>query len=137
MRRGLLGVMGVALLLGGCAGLFNPAAEWPRVGDEFVQRLRWREYAGAAAYVAEERRSDFLVWTAALAPLQVVDGRIESFVLKDQDRRAEAIAVLDYYRLPSARLQRWQLTQQWEYRGGGTLTPGDWQLVGALPTPPE
>jgi len=135
-RLGWLLVL-VALLLGGCGGLFRPAAEWPRVGDEFINRLRWRDYAGAAALVDESQRTAFLAWPAALSEVQPVDARLESYVLKDEDKRAEAVAVLDYYRLPSARVQSWRMHQQWEYQGGGALTPGTWRLVAPLPNLPE
>lgn len=135
--RGWFGLAVLTLQLGGCANLYNPAAEWPQVGNDFVQRLRWRDYSGAANHVEETRRSAFLAWAGRLEALQLVDGRLESFVLKDNDQRAEAVAVLDYYRLPSARVRSWQLLQQWEYQGAGKLTPGTWQLISAFPDPPE
>lgn len=136
-RSGILVTM-LALLLGGCGGgLFSPVSEWPRVGDDFVHRLRWRDYTGAGAYVDESQRSNFLAWTTALEALQPVDGGLESFVFTEQGRRAEAVAFLDYYRLPSARIERWRMVQRWEYQGGGRFTPGNWRLVAPLPELPK
>lgn len=124
----------LGLLLSGCNGaIFRPGSEWPQVGEDFVKRLRWQDLSGAAAHFADEQRGAFLERSTELAELQMVDGQLETFILTENDRRAESVAVLQYYRFPSASVRRWVLRQQWEYRGAGHLTPGQWRIVSPLP----
>lgn len=133
-RTLLFSLLLTVLLLAACTSLYsaNAASKWPQLGQDYLRSLRWRDYSATAAFFVEEERATFLARSDELNALQMVDGRLESHSLADDRRHAETVIVLEYYRLPSAKVRQVTLRQQWEYRQEGNVAPGAWFVVTPL-----
>jgi hypothetical protein len=98
--------------------------------DDFSQRLRWQDYQGAARHLAAEQRSTFLEKYSGRDDLRFVAVEPISADLGDENRSAKTLTVLQYYRLPSAVVKTFQLSQEWVFE------ENSWQIVSPFPELP-
>ncbi|MEZ4600866.1 MAG: hypothetical protein R2940_13850 [Syntrophotaleaceae bacterium] len=98
--------------------------------DDFNQRLRWQDYQGAARHLAVEQRTLFLEKYSGGEDLRFVAVEPASADLSEENRRAETVTVLQYYRLPSAVVKTFQLKQEWLFENNS------WKVVSPFPELP-
>jgi len=132
-------VVATALLLFSCGMLARPGQDFPLASRDYMLRLRWMDFPAVARYLSEEHREDFLNRFKALVDLHVVDVRLESADVMEEERRAETTVVLEYYLLPSATVKEFRLRQEWVYAGGDRYHAGTWHITSPFPAfpPPE
>jgi hypothetical protein len=106
------------------------------VGRQFSEAMRWQDYIGAANYLHEDVRQDFLEQFQPDEDLRVVDSRLISVDLNPQNATAMAVYQLEYYRLPSMRVKKWQWQQQWQLQQKKALKLAVWQIVNLPPEIP-
>lgn len=135
MRKLLLVVLlaaNVALLIGGCSWFAVPRPSLYQAEDDFAQRLRWLDFAGAARHLEPEYQEAFRSHFAALDGLHITDVRFTSGREADPQQVQTQLEV-DYYRLPSVTLQTRHLHLTWRFVDLGRWQQGYWQIVGPFP----
>ena len=115
MRRFSLLLFFVAcLLMSGCAALTGgETANLPQIADRFTEAMRWKDWYGAAQFMEPDQREAFLAQFKEDPDLHIVDSQIRNIQPGDEEGIAEIVYLLEYYRLPSARIEGWTWTQQW------------------------
>ncbi|MBD1400781.1 hypothetical protein [Pelovirga terrestris] len=138
MRRfSLLLFASVCLLLSGCAALTGgETANLPQIAERFTESMRWKDWYGAAKFVETEQRSAFLEQFREDPDLFVVDSQIQNIQPGARDGAAEVVYLLDYYRLPSSRIERWTWVQQWQKQPGRFATEAVWLISNPPPLLP-
>jgi hypothetical protein len=126
----------LVFLLSSCGLAIQPGHTLHDAQDDFVQRLRWQDCNGAARYLAPEVQSAFLESCQADDDLRFVLAEPESVELSDDQRQADTVTLLEYYRLPSVVVKKYRLRQQWSYRQGTGMKQGAWQVTSPFPKLP-
>lgn len=126
----------IALPLVCCGWAARPADGFDDARRDFAQRLRWKDFQGAARHLAEEHREAFLAQFSGLDDLNIVDVSYDAVEPRQEVGEAEAWLVLEYYLLPSATVKKLRLHQEWAYLGGDRLHSGRWQVTSVFPTFP-
>lgn len=134
LARGFLLVVMLAQLAS-CAQPVGTVEDLASGGRDFLQRVRWKDYQGASAYLLPELRQGFVGRLAAEEQLHVTDVRLEP-VENSSPGQASTWAVMEYYRLPSLSVRKFRFQLDWTYVGGGPLQPGSWLLSAPFPTIP-
>lgn len=122
--------------LSACFGLFTPGGDWPGIGKDFLNQLRWGEYASAESFFAEEQQASLRAQTETRERLQIVEVKLDSWNLSDADEKAETVMTIDYYRLPTATIRHATVRLQWAYQETAKGMPGSWRIVSPFPPLP-
>ncbi|TYO99256.1 hypothetical protein EDC39_10399 [Geothermobacter ehrlichii] len=128
-------LMCCSILLAGCAGLgdFSGAGKgqsaFGLLSDDFVQRLRWQDYVGAAVHLTEPNRQDFLDRFQKDRDLKITDVRLESLVFTKQGTLADGELIVEYYRLPSLTVKTARFPVRWRFYGPDDPTPVGWKIT--------
>jgi hypothetical protein len=120
------------LILSGCVGMNdNDATEdlWTCT-TTFSEAMRWKDFQSASYYLTAEVQDQFLEQFEEDDLLHIVDSSINKLELADELDSAEAVYVMEYYRLPSNRVEKWTWTQQWVFIAEKEPT---WQIENAPP----
>ncbi len=138
MSRFLLFLLFVqCLLLSGCAALTGgETANLPKIADRFTEAMRWKDWYGAAKLVEPEQRTAFLEQFKEDPDLFVVDSRIQNIHPGTDEGTAEVVYQLEYYRLPSSRIERWSWKQEWKKQPGRFTTETVWLISNPPPSLP-
>ena len=123
----------LAVLLVACGLAARPRQEFQPAFQDYVERLRWRDYQGVAAYLPEADREDFLQHFAALDDLHIVDVQLESVDFGQDERRVRTTVALEYYLIPSITVKKTRLRQEWQYQGADPYRSGTWKLASPFP----
>ncbi|MFO7766158.1 MAG: hypothetical protein R6V33_06980 [Pelovirga sp.] len=136
MRRFALLFFAVAcLLLSGCAALpGGETAKLPQIAERFTEAMRWKDWYGAAKFVETQQRSAFFEQFKEDPDLHVVESMIQGVQTERADGIVEVIYLLEYYRLPSSRIDRWIWKQEWRRQPGGFGKETVWLI--SNPPPP-
>lgn len=135
-KKWFLGVLLVSLSLPGCAlspKVITPESQFFKAQDDFMQRLRWRDFQGAARHFTAPRRDEFLQRFRRADDLNLTDVRLQ-FV--DYDAAAEQMATeveVEYFLLPSATVRTFRFTQQWSYFREPEQLTGEWRITSHFP----
>lgn len=131
--RHLLLLTVLFLFLCACAGpLGTGSSNLPQLTDRFSEAMRWQDYPGAAQFLEPQPRTAFLAQFQEDADLHVVDSSIKSVNPGKEEGFVEVTYQLDYYRLPSTRIDRWNWTQEWRRQPGKVGKEAIW-LISNLP----
>ena len=126
----------VTLELLGCATMMRPVELFPMGNEDFVRRLRWLDYPGAAQHMVEEVREDFLERFADNEDLRIVDFGTERIEFSADGRQVVVWHTLEYYLLPSATVKKERIRLEWEFREENKLFPGTWLITTEFPQLP-
>lgn len=133
MRFIIFVICSALLVLPACTGPLDTGPGLDVISDGFCAAMRWRDFIGAGNYLKEDVRNDFLDQFQQDEDLHVVDSRIEQIKLNSETGIAEADYRLEYYRLPSMRVKKWQWTQQWQLISQEALKASVWQIINRPP----
>lgn len=134
MRFFLL-LMAAGLLLSACAGpIGKGTSTLPLLSDRFNEAMRWQDYRGAAIFLEPQLRAQFLNQFQEDKDLHVVDSQVQNVSFDPDQSQAQVTYLLEYYRLPSTRIDRWIWQQQWR-RQPGKLTEKTTWLIHNEPPP--
>lgn len=109
----ILWLLAVVLLLSACLGKVDQRPSLLRTSESFAEAMRWSDYRNAARFMRLPASQLFLEKFADEVDLHIVDSQIVDLQFSADQRRADVIYRMEYYRLPSTRLQTWTWTQQW------------------------
>jgi len=123
-------------LLTACFGAVDVGPGLDKISQGFSESMRWSDYPNAAAYVQPDARAAFLDQFQEDADLHVVDSRILSINMHPHEGRADAVYVMEYYRLPSSRIMKWRWEQQWRLIQEKLTKPGVWLIENEPPALP-
>lgn len=128
----------ICLTLAACAGFSGKDIETVEpLATRFTEAMRWQDYPGAARFLAAEHREAFLAQFRNDQDLHVVDSQVLGLDYDDQSEQVAANFVLDYYLLPSTRIQRWIWTQQWQQQPGRFSNQANWLIINRPPPFPD
>ena len=126
----------VAVLLVSCAMVVPPGETFLTARADFTQRLRWHDYPGAGRYLEPQHQSAFLEAYRGDEDLRFVAVQPQSVDFSEDNRRAETVTLVEYYRLPSVVVRKYRLRQEWRYRQGEGMKQGVWQITSSFPELP-
>jgi len=124
-----LGLLAGCAELGDLSGVGKGRGAFTMLSEDFVQRLRWQDYVGAAAHLTEPNRQAFLDRFRKDRGLKITDVRLESLVFADQGSRADGELVVEYYRLPSLTVKTARFPVRWSFYGPDEPTPVGWKIT--------
>ncbi len=136
MLRRVLSLLLVTALLASCGVLIRPAETFLSSQDDFGNRLRWRDCSGAGRYLAAEHKSEFLEFCLSDDNLHFVSVESQGVTLAEDQRSAETVTLVEYYRLPSMVVKKYWLEQQWRYHQPDDNKNGSWQITSPFPLLP-
>jgi hypothetical protein len=128
-------ILALLMLLASCAPPSGTTEELTPAGRDFLQRLRWKDYQGAAAYLLPEHRQAFLGHFAVQDQLYITEVQLEQ-VESSAPGQGVTWGVLEYYRLPSVSVRKFRFQLDWTYVGGGRLQVGSWLISTPFPAIP-
>ena len=126
----------VVVLLSSCSWAVRPGESLLDARDDFAQRLRWQDCSGAGRYLAPEQKAAFLESCQTDQDLRFVGVESQSVDLSDDQRRADTVTQLEYYRLPSVVVKKYRLRQEWSYRESEGMKQGVWEVTSPFPELP-
>lgn len=132
--RLLCSLLGTLFFVVACAGSFDAGKDMTAFGDQFSEAMRWQDYLGAANLLHADVRKDFLDQFQQDDDLRVVESRIVSIDLNAEIKVATADFRLEFYRLPSMRVKKWQWSQEWQLQQQKGFKSPVWLIVN--PPPP-
>ncbi len=136
MTRMLLCGMFLSFLFA-CAGLPSSMPDFMPAQQDFAERLRWRDFAGAARHLTAEQQDEFRQRLAALEDLHITDFRLESAEFSPAGDRVVTWNAMEYYLLPSMTVKTLRYRQDWIVSGADRLHSGDWLIVTPFPPIPS
>lgn len=123
MKRGFLASL--AVLTAACATVPKGEVEALKPAVETLhQRMRWKDFRGAAELMVEERQEAFLKARVKLKDeqdLYITNFELEDAKLAPDTLTAKAYTKLSWYRLPSTAEKTALVTNQFVWRNGGWL----------------
>lgn len=123
MKRGLLASL--AVLTAACVTVPKGDVEALKPAVETIhQRMRWKDFRGAAELMVEERQEAFLKARVKLKDeqdLYITNFELEDAKLAPDTLTAKAYTKLSWYRLPSTTEKTALVTNQFVWRNGGWL----------------
>jgi len=124
-------------LLCSCLGPMDSGPTLGESSQRFSEAMRWRDYVGAALFIAPPAQQDFYAsFPQDDDDLRVVGSRIESIKVNEDGKTAVAVYLLEYYRLPSSRIKKWRWTQEWQQYHEKITKPGIWLIQNPPPPVP-
>ncbi len=132
----LIGLLGVILLLAGCAGKIDRGPSLAEVGSHFSEAMRWGDYIGAGGHLHQDIREQFVAKFQADEDLHVVESQIFRIDVAPTADAADVEYRMQYYRLPSMRVKKWQWIQQWRRHEKKALKSGVWLIMNSPPEVP-
>ncbi len=121
------------LMLPACAGKFDTGPGFEAFGNHFSEAMRWKDFAGAAGYLQNDVRGQFKDLFPEDDDLHIVESQIAGVDIDAQDGSVVADYRLEYYRLPSTRVKKWQWAQRWEMYQPQGIKKSVWQIINAPP----
>ncbi|SHJ23433.1 hypothetical protein SAMN02745165_01889 [Malonomonas rubra DSM 5091] len=120
-------------LLGACARSFDPRADLLDDSRHFRDALRWQDYIGAGRHMQDDVKQSLMDIFQDNEDLRIVDSSIYRVDVAPEGDRAEIEYRMQYYRLPSMRVQKWHWLQQWQLQPGKGMNQGLWLIVNSPP----
>lgn len=131
--RNLFTLLLLCPLLTACLGTVDVGPGLDKISQGFSESMRWSDYKSAAGYVHPDARDAFREQFTEDEDLHVVDSRILSIDMFQDEGRADAVYVMEYYRLPSSRIKKWHWEQQWRLIQEKLTKPGVWLIENEPP----
>jgi hypothetical protein len=135
-RYFLLLVVTLLIFGGGCAQKIDLGPGYERMSKDFLQAMRWKDFQGAAEYLDEGVRAQFLESFDKSEDLNIVEAEYRYSRLDKKNGTAASELILKYYLLPSTRVQDWAWKIDWTLIPVDTKQRGSWQVQGAPPAFP-
>jgi hypothetical protein len=111
----------------------QPESQFVRAQDDFMQRLRWRDYQAAAKYFTAPHRDGFLLQFRNADQLNVTDVRLQHAEYLAETEQMETEVAIEYFLLPSATVKTFRFDQQWSYFRSGEKLTGEWRITSFFP----
>ncbi len=134
--RNLLLLIPLCLLLSACLGTVDMGPGLDKISAGFSESMRWQDFPGAAVYVHPDVRAAFLDQFQKDEDLHIVESQILSIDMTGGKGQASAVYEMEYYRLPSSRIKKWQWQQQWRFVQEKMTKPGVWLIENEPPALP-
>ncbi|MBN1141786.1 MAG: hypothetical protein JXB25_08345 [Deltaproteobacteria bacterium] len=80
---------------------------------DYLQKLRWQDNHGAALYMKEEFREDFLSRMKDIPGLNIVNVTLKAMEPGSNEDEYQVVAAIEYYVMPSLSLREKELRQKW------------------------
>lgn len=136
MRRRFIVLAAVVLLLTSCLNPVDVGIGLPKTSKGFCESMRWSDFQTASLYMIPAEQSAFLDRFQEDEDLKIVNSRVVKVDLNEDDGVAEVLYQMDYYRLPSNRIKKWQWTQRWVLIRESRGTSNVWLIENAPPVLP-
>ncbi|HKI50621.1 MAG TPA: hypothetical protein VJ995_00980 [Geothermobacteraceae bacterium] len=111
----------------------QPESQFVRAQDDFMQRLRWKDYQGAAKHFTEPLQDGFLQQFRNADQLNVTDVSLQHAKYLAETEQMESEVAVEYFLLPSATVKTFCFEQQWTYFRSGEKLTGEWRITSLFP----
>ncbi len=136
MRRCLILFVLLVLALSACLGLTDSGIGLPKTSEGFGESMRWKDFQTASIYMKADVRDRFLEQFVEDEDLFIVESRVVKVDLHEEEGRADVVYQMQYYRLPSSAIKKWNWTQHWTLERGKATKPGVWLIENEPPQLP-
>ncbi len=126
----------VLLVGGGCLKTPQLGPGLPELTDDFCEAMRWKDFTSAAGYLNPDVRDEFSSKFKEDKDLYIVGSKFRSVNIHLDEQYAEALYILEYYRLPSSRIREWRWTQRWQLISEGMAKADVWRISNPPPEVP-
>jgi hypothetical protein len=101
---------------------------------EYMQALRWKDFYGAAAFMAEENRASFLEDFAGKEDLNITNLTLVQLEPTANANEYQAVVRLEYFLLPSTTVRTKDIHQTWIlYLDPSSIKPKGWFITTPFP----
>ena len=134
--RNIFTLLLLAPFLTACVGAMDMGPGVDKTSQGFSESMRWLDFPQAATYLQPEVRGAFLEQFEQDDDLHLVSSRIVSINMRPDGEQADAVYVMEYYRLPSIQIKKWRWKQQWQRIQGSMPKQGIWLIENEPPVLP-
>ncbi len=134
--RNLWTLLLLSPLLTACLGTVDVGPGLDTISRGFSESMRWSDYSGALRYVHPDVHAAFSEQFTEDEDLRIVDSKMLGIDMGQEKGQADAVYVLEYYRLPSSRVKKWRWEQQWRLVQKKVTKPGVWLIENEPPSLP-
>ncbi|MDA3903453.1 MAG: hypothetical protein PF441_08415 [Desulfuromusa sp.] len=134
--RNLWALLLLCPLLTACLGSVDVGPGLDKISRGFSESMRWSDFPNAATYVHLDVRDAFLEQFQEDEDLHIVDSHILSVNIHQHGGQADAVYVMEYYRLPSSQIKKWRWQQRWRLIQVKVTKPGAWLIENEPPALP-
>ena len=125
------------VMIAACSALPNHKDDFAKKNDDFMLRVRWLDFAGAALHFEGETRQEFIERFDDVDDLKVTAFSMARLDLDVPQEKVTAHYRLEYYILPSATVQKKRFSLIWEQQpveaSGQTSDKVFWRITQAFP----
>ena len=134
--RNIFTLLLLSPLLTACLGAIDMGPGVDKTSQGFSESMRWLDYPAAAAYLQPDVRGVFLEQFEEDDDLHLVSSSVTSINMHPDGDQADAVYVMEYYRLPSNQIKKWRWKQQWRLIQGSLAKQGIWLIENEPPVLP-
>jgi len=125
------------VMMAACSALPNHKDDLAKKNDDFMLRVRWLDFPGAALHFEEDIRPEFIEQFDDVDDLKVTAFTMVRLELDVPQEKVTAHYRLEYYILPSATIQKKRFSLTWEQQpvsvSGKAAGKAFWRITQAFP----
>lgn len=130
-------ILSVSILaVAACAALPTHKDDLGKKNEDFIQRVRWLDFAGASLHFTMDHRDDFIERFGEDGDLKITDLSVARIEIDVPGERVVVHYRLDYYRLPSVTLETVRFSLTWEQKAFGADEAAYWRITEPFPDLP-
>jgi hypothetical protein len=132
MNRFKFSVIGLVLLIVGCASLDDEKENWMKFDDTsraYIRAIRWGEYEAAYGFKRLPNVNDKLPDFNDLSDVRVTSYRVKQTIISEDEMVVMQLVDFQYYRMRNVTVRTITDRQRWEY----DHEKGRWYLISGLP----
>ena len=132
MNRFKFSVIGLVLLIVGCASLDKEKENWMKFDETsraYIRAIRWGEYEAAFGFKRLTNVKDELPDFNDLSDVRVTSYRVKQTIISESEMMVMQIVDFQYYRMRNVTVRTITDRQRWEY----DKEQERWYLISDLP----
>lgn len=124
------------LLLAACSALPHHKDDLAKKNEDFMLRVRWLNFPGAALHFDGENRPGFIERFADVDDLKVTEFTTVRINIDEPQEKVTVYYQLKYYMLPSATIKKKRFTLTWEQQPDKVSGEAFWRITEPFPELP-
>jgi len=121
------------VLVSACAMLPTHKDDLNKKNDDFMLRVRWLDFPGAALHFEGEDRQEFIEQFEDVEDLKVTHFTMARIDVDVPEEKVTIHYRLEYYVLPSATIKKKRFSLTWEQQASGMPNSAYWRIVEPFP----
>jgi hypothetical protein len=131
MGKSKLTILGLLLLIAGCAGLagYHKKDKFFQTSRAFENAMRWSDFDSAKAFLKDSETEDKLADEAKLKMIRVTDYQVKETMVASDETEVLQLVDIQYYRVDSLIVRTLQDRQLWQWNSDKKM----WYLKSGFP----